>query len=202
MTYSDDDSFEWFGGTVDCDYLVALGGTDDEFDTDFGYRGNVQFGFGLRDPDQSDPTGQSNGFESDNDASATSTDQPYTRPQFVNMTLVGPERTNAHVPFPLVETFQYSGVIRRSTQHSIYNSVIMGYPWGLSVINANTITWATNDSLQVRNVSIQARLSPTGSTHIHNETGWTGVDTWYGTPAVQQPALKQRHAPAEHDQAQ
>lgn len=181
VTYSDDDSFEWFGGTVDCDYLVAFGGTDDEFDTDFGFRGTVQFGFGLRDPDQSDPTGQSNGFESDNDASATSTDQPYTRPLFVNMTLVGPERTNANVPFPPVETFQYSALIRRSTQHSLYNSVIMGYPWGLSLINANTITWAQNDSLQVRNVSIQARLTPTGSTHIHNETGWTGVDAWYGT---------------------
>ena len=183
VTYSDDDSYEWFGGTVNCSYLVAFGGTDDEFDTDFGYRGDVQFGFGLRDPDQSDPTGQSNGFESDNDASATSTDQPYTRPLFVNMTMVGPERTNAHVPFPPVETFQYSGLIRRSTQHSLYNSVILGYPWGLSVINANTILWATNDSLQVRNVSIAARLSPTGSTHIHNETGWTSVDTWYGTPA-------------------
>lgn len=181
VAYSDDDSFEWFGGTVDCNYLTTFGGTDDEFDTDFGYRGRVQFAFGLRDPDQSDPTGQSNGFESDNDASATSTDQPYTRPIFCNVTMVGPERTNAEVPFPLTETYQYSGLIRRSTQHSIYNSVIMGYPWGLSVINANTITFANADSLQVRNVSIQATLTPTGSTHIHNETGWSGVDAWFGT---------------------
>ncbi len=181
VSYSDDDSFEWFGGTVNCKYLVAQGGTDDEFDTDFGFRGTVQFGFGLRDPDQSDPTGQSNGFESDNDASATSTDQPYTRPTFVNLTMVGPERTNANVPFPVVETFQYSALIRRSSQNSIYNSVIMGYPWGLSIINANTITFATNDSLQIRNTSIQARLAPAGSTHMHNETGWTSVDSWYGT---------------------
>ena len=74
VSYSDDDSYEWFGGTVDAKYLVALGGTDDEFDTDFGWKGNLQFGFGLRDQNRWDPTGQSNGFESDNDGSATSTD--------------------------------------------------------------------------------------------------------------------------------
>ncbi|MCI0451302.1 MAG: T9SS C-terminal target domain-containing protein, partial [Candidatus Latescibacteria bacterium] len=114
VSYSDDDSYEWFGGTVDCSYLVAFGGTDDEFDADFGYRGDVQFGFGLRDPDQSDPTGESNGFETDNDGSATSTATPYTKPTFSNITLVGPERTDADVPFPLGETYQYSMLLRRS----------------------------------------------------------------------------------------
>lgn len=181
VSYSDDDSYEWFGGTVNCSYLVAFGGTDDEFDTDFGFRGKVQFGFGLRDPDQSDPTGQSNGFESDNDGSATSTDQPYTRPIFCNMTLVGPERNNAQVPFPLGETFQYGALIRRSSQLNLFNSVVMGYPWGLSLIDANTKTWALNDSLQFRNVSMQATLSPAGSTSIHNHTGWTTVETWWAT---------------------
>jgi hypothetical protein len=183
VSYSDDDSFEWFGGTVDCSYLVAFGGTDDEFDTDFGYRGQLQFGFGLRDPDQSDPTGQSNGYESDNDGSATSTATPYTRPIFSNFTLVGPERTNADVPFPLGETFQYSAVLRRSTQTNIFNSVIMGYPWGIQLRDVNTIAWAGADSLQVRNTSIQATLTPAGSTHIHDEAQWSGVDTWFATPA-------------------
>jgi hypothetical protein len=181
VSYSDDDSFEWFGGTVDCSYLVAFGGTDDEFDTDFGYRGDVQFGFGLRDPDQSDPTGESNGFESDNDGSATSTATPYTRPIFSNITLVGPERTNAEVPFPLTETYQYSAVLRRSTQTNIFNSVIMGYPWGLRIRDVNTITWAGADSLQIRNTSVQATLQPSGSTHIHDETLWSGIDTWFTT---------------------
>ncbi|HXV13252.1 MAG TPA: T9SS type A sorting domain-containing protein, partial [Candidatus Krumholzibacteria bacterium] len=181
VSYSDDDSFEWFGGTVDCSYLVAFGGTDDEFDTDFGFRGDVQFGFGLRDPDQSDPTGESNGFESDNDGSATSTATPYTRPIFSNITLVGPERTNAEVPFPLGETYQYSAVLRRSTQTNIFNSVIMGYPWGLRIRDVNTIAWAGADSLQIRNTSVQATLQPSGSTHIHDETLWTGIDTWFTT---------------------
>jgi len=183
VSYSDDDSFEWFGGNVGCQYLVAFGGTDDEFDTDFGYRGKVQFAFGLRDPDQSDPTGQSNGYESDNDGSATSTATPFTRPIFCNTTLVGPERTNAEVPFPFTETFQYSAVLRRSTQTNLFNSVVMGYPWGLSIRDANTKTWALDDSLQIRNTSVQATLIPAGSTHIHDETSWTTVDSWFSTPA-------------------
>jgi Secretion system C-terminal sorting domain len=187
VCYSDDDSYEWFGGTVNCSYLVAFGGTDDEFDTDFGFRGRVQFGFGLRDPDQSDPTGESNGFESDNDASATSTDTPYTRPIFCNITLVGPERTNADVPFPLGEHFQYSALLRRSTQTSIYNSCVMGYPWGIRLRDVHTIEWAQVDTLQVRNMTMQGTLVPNASSSgIHDEaaaTGWADVDTWFATGA-------------------
>ena len=36
ISYSNDDSFEWFGGTVNCKYLVAYHGWDDDFDTDNG----------------------------------------------------------------------------------------------------------------------------------------------------------------------
>jgi hypothetical protein len=86
VSYSNDDAYEWFGGTVNCNYLATMGTTDDEFDTDFGFTGHVQFGFGLRDPDFWDPTGQSNGFESDNDGSSTSTDNPHTHPIFSNIT--------------------------------------------------------------------------------------------------------------------
>ena len=67
VSYSGDDSYEWFGGTVNCKYLVALRGWDDEWDTDNGYSGKVQFYVSLRDPAIADQS-TSNGFESDNDA--------------------------------------------------------------------------------------------------------------------------------------
>lgn len=182
VSYANDDSYEWFGGVVDCSYLVAFGGVDDELDADFGYRGDVQFVFGIKDPDNSDPTGQSNGWESDNDGSSSSTAQPYTKPTFSNVTLVGPERTDALVG-TWFGSFEYSAVLRRSTQTSIYNTVIMGYPWGMSVRDATTQGWATGDSLQVRNTHVQATFIPSGSTHIHDESRWSGVDTWFTTPA-------------------
>jgi len=181
VSYAFDDSYEWFGGTVDAHHLVALGGTDDEFDTDFGYQGRLQFCFGLRDPEYSDPTGQSNGFESDNEGSSSSTADPHTRPVFSNVTLIGPQRTDA-LPIPGAETFQFSGVLRRSTQTSIYNSVIAGYPWGFSIRDPFTIQFCLNNTLMMRNVSVTASLIPTGSTSTHDESRWAGVTAWFDTP--------------------
>jgi hypothetical protein len=43
-----DDSFEWFGGTVNARYLVSAFGNDDQFDMDQGYRGNLQFLFSIQ----------------------------------------------------------------------------------------------------------------------------------------------------------
>ena len=50
VSYSNDDSYEWFGGTVDCKYLVAYHGWDDDFDTDNGFSGKVQYALGVRHP--------------------------------------------------------------------------------------------------------------------------------------------------------
>jgi hypothetical protein len=182
VSYSDDDGFEWFGGTVDAKYLVNVGGTDDEFDSDFGWMGKVQFAFGLKDPNRWDPTGETNGFESDNDGSATSTALPWTEPVFSNITLVGPERTDALVGnLPAGNKFQYGALLRRSTRTSIYNTVITGFPWGVRLRDVNTIAAATGDTLQMRNVSFTASAQPSGSTSIHDEGQWAGVTAWYTT---------------------
>lgn len=84
VSYTNDDSFEWFGGNVDCRYLVAFNGWHDEFDTDNGYSGRVQYALSIRDPRIAD-TSQSNGFESDNDADGSLT-EPFTSAVFSNVT--------------------------------------------------------------------------------------------------------------------
>ncbi len=43
-----DDTFEWFGGTVNSKYLVAWAPGDDTFDSDCGFRGKNQFLFGVQ----------------------------------------------------------------------------------------------------------------------------------------------------------
>ena len=142
----------------------------------------MQYVFGLRDPNQWDPTGESNGFESDNDGSATSTDQPWTSAQFCNATLIGPERTDALVgALPAGNKFQYSAVLRRSTRLSIYNSAISGYPWGFRVRDVNTIASANADTLQVRNVALTASARPSGSSTVHDSSQWAGVAAWFNT---------------------
>jgi hypothetical protein len=147
VSYSGDDSFEWFGGAVNCKYLVCIRGLDDEYDTDNGFKGNLQFLFGLRDPNVSDQSG-SNGFESDNDAEG---DQltPITKPTFSNVTLYGPLTVSATLPAN--HLFKRGIHIRRSSQLSVYNSVFVGWPKGLLLDGAlgNTPTMAENNELQI-----------------------------------------------------
>lgn len=90
VSYSGDDSYEWFGGTVNCKYLIAFRGWDDDFDTDYGYSGKLQYLVALRDPDIADQS-SSNSFESDNDGSGT-LNEPITSPTWWNVTMIGPKR--------------------------------------------------------------------------------------------------------------
>jgi hypothetical protein len=149
VSYSGDDSYEWFGGTVNCKYLVALRGWDDDYDTDNGFRGKVQFALGMRDPLSADQSG-SNGFESDNDADG-STLTPTTAPVFSNITLYGPYAVSTSNVNSL---FKRAMHIRRSSQLSVFNSVFVGWPKGMILDGTvgNTPTMASNNTLQMEKV--------------------------------------------------
>lgn len=144
VSYSNDDSFEWFGGTVNCKNLISYRGWDDDFDTDNGFSGSVQYGLVVRDSRLADKS-QSNGFESDNDASG-STASPYTSATFSNITFVGPKAVdpafqnttdyiNGGNMFPNngsgLGRFQAAMQIRRGSRLNCVNSIAFGYPIGL-----------------------------------------------------------------------
>ncbi len=129
VTRSGDDSFEWFGGTVNAKHLLAIGGLDDDFDTDFGYSGKVQFALSQRYATIADVSG-SNGFESDNDGSG-SVKTPQTSAVFSNVTVLGPlsgaslSGVNAN--------YQHAVQIRRNSSISILNSIFAGYTEGIYI---------------------------------------------------------------------
>lgn len=147
-----DDAYEWFGGSVNCKYLVAYKTQDDDFDTDNGYSGKVQFGLVLRDSLIADIS-TSEAFESDNNASGT-TVTPKTTAVFSNITAIGPRATLSNVGNTL---YRAGGHIRRNTSISIFNSIIMGWPTGL-LIDAGTgspTDLNINDStLRIRNTTL------------------------------------------------
>lgn len=147
VSFSGDDSFEWFGGTVNCKYLIAHRGLDDEFDTDNGFKGKVQFILGIRDPNISDQSG-SNGFESDNDADG-STLTPSTKPIFSNATILGPLCSTTTLPAN--HLFKRSMHLRRSSQLCVYNSLFVGWPKGLLIdgTTGNSPTMAKTNVLQI-----------------------------------------------------
>lgn len=129
VAYANDDSFEWFGGTVNCSHLISYKGLDDDFDTDNGFSGNVQFGIAVRDSQVADVSG-SNAFESDNDANG-STLAPQTSATFSNMTIIGP--INSAAPGSINALFQNALQIRRNSSISVFNSVFTGFPVGLFI---------------------------------------------------------------------
>jgi len=135
VSFSGDDSYEWFGGTVNCKHIIAFKGTDDDFDTDFGYRGAVQFGIAFKDTSYFDLSWNATGgsssetFESDNDASGSGR-LPLTSAVFSNMTCVGPipaGMTWSQLSVTQKGAFRRGARIRRNSRLSIVNSIFMGY---------------------------------------------------------------------------
>lgn len=129
VSYSGDDSYEWFGGSVKVDHLVAYRGWDDEFDTDFGFHGQGQFLVSFRDPNIADKSG-SNGFESDNNAQGDDK-LPLTSAQFSNVTFFGPYSYGALSGGAIASSaisanYKRGAHIRRNSALQVYNTLFIG----------------------------------------------------------------------------
>ena len=182
VVYAKDDAYEWFGGTVNCKYLIAYKTQDDDFDTDNGYSGKVQFGLAIRDSVIADIS-NSETFESDNNASGT-TASPKTSAIFSNITSIGPRATTANIGSSL---FRGAAHIRRNTAMSLYNSIILGWPRGVEIDASTGTSTALNiedSSLRLRNITIagcatNTRFSGTAGATITNDAAFT---TWFTNP--------------------
>jgi hypothetical protein len=147
VSYSGDDSFEWFGGNVNCKYLIAYNGIDDEFDTDNGFRGRCQFLLSIKHPNIADISG-SNGFESDNNA-APNFNAPRTQAIFSNVTFIGSKKYDTSTVDPNHKRGMH---IRRNSLQNVYNTIFMGYPTGIlfdgtgvaNACNGDTVKFISN----------------------------------------------------------
>jgi hypothetical protein len=81
---SDDDGFEFFGGTVNTKYLVSSFNSDDAFDYDQGFRGYHQFWFGIQSETEGDHIGE---WDSGDEGALTS--EPLSKPVIYNATFLG-----------------------------------------------------------------------------------------------------------------
>ena len=118
-----DDSFEWFGGAMDCKHLVGVDGTDDGYDWQMGTRNRAQFVI-LRPSPLFAPSGTQNGdkgIEADDNEFDFNATQCAGRSRCVlaNFTIIGDKRTGANFPGPT------SGVnFRRGTAGTMINSIV------------------------------------------------------------------------------
>jgi hypothetical protein len=171
VSYSGDDSFEWFGGTVNAKHLIAYRGVDDDFDCDFGFRGSVQFALSIRDGNVADASA-SNGFEIDNDA-AGSTTTPKTAPTFSNVTILGPATGN------VAADYKRAAHIRRNSEPAIFNSLFMGaYPVGILIDGVTTGQNALDNKLEVKNCIVAGPTNPLSVAGTNNPLT---IATWFGT---------------------
>ena len=179
VTYAKDDAYEWFGGSVNCKYLIAYKTQDDDFDTDNGYSGKVQFGLIIRDSVIADIS-NSEAFESDNNPTGT-TAAPKTTAIFSNITAIGPRATLNNVGSTL---FRGATHIRRNSGISIFNSIIMGWPRGVEIdamTGSSTALNIEDSTLRLRNITlagntVNTRFSGTAGATITNDATFT---TWF-----------------------
>ncbi len=165
VTYANDDSYEWFGGTVNCKNIIAYKGIDDDFDTDNGFSGYVQYGLGIRDQQIADQSG-SNGFEADNDGSG-SANTPYTSAVFTNMTIIGAKATAATT----INLLFFNGAhLRRNLKQKIFNSFITGYPTGIYIDGTQGAPTGTADAI----------INAQNNDVVLKNNIVAGVDSWGG----------------------
>lgn len=105
-----DDGFEWFGGTVNCKYLISAFNDDDAFDWDEGYRGKLQFLFAIQDPAVGNQMFESDGGTTPEDGT------PYAMPTIYNVTGIGSGATSANA-------LSLGPIFRDNTGGKIYNSI-------------------------------------------------------------------------------
>ena len=181
---ANDDSFEWFGGTVNCKHLIAYKGLDDDWDVDNGFSGKIQFGISMRDSSVADIS-RSNGFEVDNDASG-STNTPQTSAVFSNMTVIGPRPTLTNIGN---SNFGRGMHLRRNSSISIFNSIIMGWPVGLLVDAAagrpTDLNLTSGTMVLANNILASNNTQFIYTTSASAPTGWTTTDltNYFNLPA-------------------
>ncbi|CEJ71584.1 hypothetical protein BN1195_03933 [Chryseobacterium oranimense G311] len=132
VSYGKDDSFEFFGGTVNASNLVSFAADDDNFDFDNGYTGTITCALALADYNSthslSGGSPDSNGIELDNNAEGTSTPL-ITNPVINNLTIIGAKNGIAGQG----SAYENGIHIRRSGKLTLNNAVVTGYPVGIKV---------------------------------------------------------------------
>lgn len=152
VSFSGDDSYEWFGGTINTHHIVAYQSWDDDFDRDCGYVGKSQLVVAIRSADVSG----SKSFESDSylsgSVSGLTDTNGLTKGIFSNATIIGP------VTNPGSSAYDANYVA------AVLNSVISGWPCGLIIDDSSssygsTIANVTSGRMNFKNNIITSNNS-------------------------------------------
>jgi len=132
VSYSIDDSFEFFGGTVNAGHLVSFAPRDDNFDFDLGYTGTITKAIALasQDSQHSLSAGNpgSNGIELDNGNITTI----ITRPIISQLSIIGMNTLGCNVCIPQGASVYKNAIhIGTNAQIKLSNTTVTGYSTGI-----------------------------------------------------------------------
>lgn len=121
-----DDGYEFFGGTVECRWLVSAFCGDDAFDWDMGFRGKGQFWFAIQGSDEAGRGGELDGGDD------CETCTPYAVPLLSNLTWIGAGANSSGVGGDGNDRAMY---FRDNSGGKLWNSIITDF-----VANSGAIT--------------------------------------------------------------
>lgn len=139
VSNSADDCFEWFGGAVNADHLIALNCDDDMFDGDNGFSGKLQFLFGRQF--QTTTETDSRGFEID--GAPSDINLPRSSEKVSNFTICGGG--------PSDHTVSRDGAVlrNRAADISLMNGIITGFAGAGIYVQNDTSQGATMTNVEV-----------------------------------------------------
>ncbi len=131
-----DDGFEFFGGTVNANYLVSIGSFDDCFDWTYGWTGKGEYWYAEQSADGGD-----RGIEGDND-SQDNANLPFSNPTLKYITLIGRSADGK------------DGIkLREGTRATINNVKIEGFDDAVDIQHNQTFDNVTSSFLRVSEVN-------------------------------------------------
>lgn len=136
---SNDDGIEWFGGTVNSNYLIVNGADDDAFDWTEGWNGNGKYWYSNRFDNRGN-----RGIEADNNSNNNSA-SPFSNPTLSNITLVGNTSGSESQALKL----------RVGTKGKLDNVFLSNWSRGIDIQHDVTLGHITSGDLKLTNVNFE-----------------------------------------------
>jgi hypothetical protein len=173
ISYSNDDSFECYGGDLNMNNLISYRTTDDDFDFTQGAQINISNSIAIRHPFSSDISG-SRCFEVDSYDKIENTDmtKKMTKINANNITLVNLEENNQGL-------VRESAHIGENTFFNLTNSVVSGFT-PFILLNGNIGNGNENLSkITLKNVMAN---NCNGEIMSESSSNDSGIKNWYSNP--------------------
>ena len=134
-----DDGIEFFGGNVNCRYILSVFNEDDAFDYDLGYSGKGQFWLAIQNPADGDLAVECGGGQD------PELGTPYSLPVIFNGTFIG---RGSHITNHIVQFNKNAGGI---FANSIFSNQFGGISIEYKDASSSSYAHFTNGNLEIKN---------------------------------------------------